>query len=376
MSATEHPLVELVPRPIPSPLVRRPDRLNLIVLAVAAVLAFSPLAFGYYDFASWAPLGLGAVVLLVVLAFGLPMQTTGFGKAAAVGIGLLVLLSFASLLWAESRDSAWTSANQIAVYAVVFGIGLLAIRKRATARTVVAILGLPALISSIVLAIEFALGSGGGAFLQGRLDSPMGYINGTAGLLVMGLWPWLGLAEAAPTRLLRSTAISAAALIAATAVLTQSRAIVLATIATIAFVLIAAPGRTRRGVNLLIVLAAVAAASHWTLRVYSSTGPGQLRAPSASAIQQAGLALLGAAIVGFSLRWLASAVIARLPDGRRDSLTATLGRVLLAITLTAVVAVAATEHRRISTQWHDFTALRSRVIRRQPVPGIGRRLPL
>ena len=108
----------------------------------------------------------------------------------------------------------------------------------------------------------------------------MGYINGTAGLLVMGIWPWLGLAEAAKARSVRSAAISAAALIASTALLTQSRAIVLATVATIVVVLLAAPGRTRRGVNLLIVLAAVAVGAHWTLRVYSSTGPSQLLAPS------------------------------------------------------------------------------------------------
>ncbi len=361
MTATEQikPVIELRPGTTGARVQRAPSRLNLIALLVAAILAFSPLAFGYYDFTSWAPLGVGAVVLLVVLAFGPPIRTTGFGRAAAGGLGLLVLLSFASLLWAESRDSAWTSANQIAIYAVIFAIGLLAIRQRVTARSVIAILGLPALISSIVLAVEFAVGAGTGAFLQGRLDSPMGYINGTAGLLVMGIWPWLGLAEAARTRLLRSAAISAAALIAGTAVLTQSRAIVVATIATIALVLIAATGRTRRGVNLLIVLAAVAASSHWTLQVYSSTGLHQLRDPSATAIQWAGLALLGTALVAFALRWLASAAIARLPEGRRDGVVATLGRVLLVVTITAVVAVAATEHQRISTQWHDFTALRA-----------------
>ena len=134
-------------------------------------------------------------MLLVVLAFGPAPRTTVFARTAAVGLGLLLVLSFASILWGESRDSAWTSSNQIAIYAVLFAIGLLAIRQRATARAVMAVLGLPALISSLVLAVEFAAGGGGSAFLQGRLDSPMGYINGTAGLLVMGIWPWLGLAS-------------------------------------------------------------------------------------------------------------------------------------------------------------------------------------
>ena len=46
----------------------------------------------------------------------------------------------------------------------------------------------------------------------------MGYINGTAGLFVMGIWPWLGFAETLASRWLRAAAISAAALIAAAAV--------------------------------------------------------------------------------------------------------------------------------------------------------------
>ncbi|HEX3801747.1 MAG TPA: O-antigen ligase family protein [Solirubrobacteraceae bacterium] len=359
MNTTEQtaPVIELKPRSARSRVPRRADRLNLVVLMLAAALAFSPLSFGYYSFTSWAPLGIGAVVLLVVLAFGPAVRTTGFARTASVGLGLMLVLSFASILWAESRDSAWTSANQIAIYAVIFAIGLLAIRRHATARAVMVMLGLPALISSLVLAFEFAAGSGGGAFLQGRLDSPMGYINGTAGLLVMGIWPWLAMAETAKTRELRAAAISAAALIASMAVLTQSRAIVLATVATIVLVLIAAPGRTRRGVNLLIVLAAVAATVHWTLRVYSSTGPSQLLDPSSSAIQQAGFALLAAAAIGFALKWLTSAGIERLPAGRRDPLVRQLGRALLTLTVVAAVAGAVAEHHKLSTQWHDFTAL-------------------
>ncbi len=332
---------------------------NLIAVLVAAALACSPLAFGYYSFTSWAPLGIGAVVLLVMLAFGPRTRLTGYGRTAALGLGVLTALSFASILWAESRDSAWTSADQLAVYSVIFAIGLWAIRGRATARAVMLVLGLPALVGALVLAIEFVVGGGGGAFLQGRLDTPMGYINGTAGLFVMGIWPWLGFAETLGSRRLRAAAISAAALIAGAAVLTQSRAIVLATAVTIVLVLIAAPGRTRRGVNLLIVLAAVAATAHWTLRVYSSTGPSQSLAPSGSAIRGAGLALLGAALVGFALKWLVSSIGDRLNEADRKRLTRQLGRALLAVTAIVVIAGAVVERGRIQTQWHDFTALKS-----------------
>ena len=55
------PVIELPQR---APDRRRWPRPNLIVVVVAAALACSPLAFGYYDFSSWAPLGIGAVVLV------------------------------------------------------------------------------------------------------------------------------------------------------------------------------------------------------------------------------------------------------------------------------------------------------------------------
>src|SRR5579863_8318202 len=361
MSTTEQlaPVTPLGPR-VPRPSGRRlGERPSLILLMVAATLACSPLAFGYYSFTAWAPLGIGAVALLVMLAFGPAPRLTGFGRTAAAGLGLLLVLSFASILWAESRDSAWTSANQIAVYAVIFAIGVLAIRGRASGRAAMLVLGLPALLGALVLALEFVTGSGTGAFLQGRLDTPMGYINGTAGLFVMGIWPWLGFAETLASRRLRAAAIAAASLIATAAMLTQSRAIVLATVASIVLVLVAAPGRTRRGVNLLIVLAAVAATAHWTLRVYSSTGPSQLLNPSAGAIQGAGLALLASAAIGFALKALCSWVAGRMPTERRAQLTLQLGRAMLAVTAVAVVIGVPAEHGRIQTQWRDFTTLRS-----------------
>ncbi len=143
-------------------------------------------------------------MLLVVLALGPAPRLSGFGVAAVLGVSLLLALSFASLAWAQSRDSAWTSANKLAMYAVVLGIGLAAIRTRPTARAVMFVLGLPALVSALVLAVEFVIGTGSGAVLEGRLQSPMGYINGTAGMLVTGVWPWLGIAERARDRRVRA----------------------------------------------------------------------------------------------------------------------------------------------------------------------------
>ena len=88
-------------------------------------------------------------------------------------------------------------------------------------------------------------------------------------------------------------------------------------------------------------------------------GPSQLLSPSGSAIQRAGFALLGAALLGFALKWATSAVSERLAPERRHRLLRNLGRGLLTAALVVVLAGVATEHHRIATQWHDFTALKS-----------------
>ena len=274
-SARTAPVVPLRSADRPS---RRPavDPLAATAALVAAVLAFSPLASGYYAFTAWAPLTLGAVVLLVLLALVVRPRLTRTGITAWFGLLLLLALSFASILWAESRDSAWTSANQLALYAVIFAIGLLAIRERRSAQTVMLILGMPAVLTSIVLAVILATGGGGSAYLLGRLDQPIGYVNATAGLLVMGIWPWLALAEVAQRRRVRVIAMGAAGLIAAIAVTTQARG-----------ARAGLRGRDRirddrcagpyapRALHLTIVAAAILISAHWTLAIYSSTGPAQ-----------------------------------------------------------------------------------------------------
>ena len=60
--------------------------LGFAAMLVAAVLACSPLASGYFNFTSWAPLALGAVVILVVLGFAARPAFTRLGLTAAAGL--------------------------------------------------------------------------------------------------------------------------------------------------------------------------------------------------------------------------------------------------------------------------------------------------
>jgi hypothetical protein len=338
---------------------RRPalDPLAAAAVLLAAVLALSPLASGYYAFANWAPLTLGAIVLLVALLLVARPRLTGTGILASTGLILLLALSFASILWAESRDSAWTSANQIALYVAIFAIGMLAIRERRPARTVILILGAPALLTSIVLAIVLTTGGGGSAYLLGRLDKPIGYVNGTAGLLAMGIWPWIALAETAGTRRLRVAAMGGAGVIAALAVTTQARALLPTLLVTTALVMIAAPGRARRGLHLLIAAAAIAISAHWTLAIYSSTGPTQSYAPPSGVLRNAGIAVLAGGILASALTLALEWAAERIPHARRARISRRVGQAMAAGVAAALVAVGVGAHSTVTTQWKDFTHL-------------------
>ena len=326
-----------------------------VALTVAVAVALSPIWSGYYNFGLWAPLALGAVVLLVVVALAGRPAFTALGLTAGGALAVLLALSAASMLWAESKDSAWTDTNQLALYVVVFAIGLLAIRERRSARTLALILGAPALLTALIVTGALIAGHGQGAFLAARLNSPMGYINGTAGLLVIGLWPWMALAETSSRKQVRAGAMAAAALIAATAVLTQSRAIVPATLVATVLVLAAVPGRTRRAVHLALIALAVGLSLHWTLAVYRSSGPAQALPLGGGVLRSAGLALLaGAALAGLA-KLGSSTVAQRLRPRERERAIRLLGRALLVAALAGAVFAGVVGGPTLRHQYDTFT---------------------
>lgn len=325
---------------------------------IAVTLGASPLTFGYFNFSVWAPLTIGAMVLLIVVAWSARPAFSRWALAAGAGLGLLLALSAASILWAQSKDSAWTDINRLALYVVVFLIALLAVRERRTARLIVLILGLAALITSVWFPISFLIGGGRDAFVTRRLNSPIGYINGTAGLLIMGIWPWLAYAQSASRRELRALALAAATLIAGTFVLTQSRAVVPAMTLTAVVVLACAPGRTRRAINLILLGAAVALSLHWTLPVYSSGGAaGRDLLPAQSLLRHAGAAILLVSVLAGACSLAVDALAERVAGPRRAVLSRRLGAAMLAAAVLAAGTGLVAGHSWISRQWNSFTAL-------------------
>ena len=338
--------------------VPRPPAVAWAAVAIAVVLAASPLADGYFDFNRWGVIALGAMVLLVVLAGVARPAFTRYGVAACAGLAMLLALSAASILWAESKDSAWTEVNRLALYGALFAIVLLAVRDERTGRAVVLILGSAALLTSLWLCVSLLLGGAQGAFLTRRLNAPIGYINGTACLLVMGIWPWVAYAEAGSRRLLRAGALAGAALIAGTFVLTQSRAVIPATIISAVLVLACTGERTRRAVNLILVALAVAVALPWTLAVYSTGGAaGRLLPPGHGLLRAAAVAILLSALGAGFLRLALSGLAERLEPERKRLLVRRLGRTLAIVTAIVLTVGSVLGAPFLAREYRAFTAL-------------------
>jgi hypothetical protein len=335
----------------------RSPALGWAAILVAVALAASPLAFGYFNFSVWGAIALGVIVLVVVLAGVARPAFTRYGVAAGAGLAVLLGLSAASMLWAESRDSAWTEVNRLALYGALFVVVLLAVRDRRTGRVILLILGSAALLASVWLCVSFLFGAGQGAFLDRRLNSPIGYINGTACLLVMGVWPWIALADVASRRLVRAGALAGACVIAGMVVLTQSRAVVPALIVSAVVVILCAGDRTRRAVNLIFVFVAVAVALPWTLAVYSTGGAaGRSLVPSHGLLRAAGAAILVAALGAGAVRLGLSRLAGRLEPERREVALRRLGRTLLVATVAALMIGSVVGAPFISRQYHTFTS--------------------
>ena len=350
------PVVPLGHRPRPR--VPRTPALGWAAIAVAVVLAASPLADGYFDFSWWGAIALGAMVLLVVLAGVARPAFTRYGALACAGLAILLALSAASMLWAESKDSAWTEVNRLALYAALFAVVLIAVRDRRTARVVIVILGSAALLASLWLCLSLLFGASQGAFLTRRLNAPIGYINGTACLLVMGVWPWLALAESASRRLTRAGALAGASLIAGMLVLTQSRAVLPAIVLSAVLVVSCTGGRTRRAVNLILLGAAVAAGLPWTLAVYSTGGAaGRLLLPGHGLLRAAAAAILlaaaGAGLVRLALGRLAD----RLEPDLREQGLRRLGFALAGAAIACIAVGSVVGAPFIAREYRAFTAL-------------------
>lgn len=339
--------------------IARTPALGWAAIALALTLAASPVAHGFYDFDVWGALSLAATALLACLAWVCSPVLTRPAAVALAGLSLLLVLSFCSMIWAESKDAAWTDANRLAFYGLAFVIVIVAVRETRTARLVVLILGSAALLTSLWLVASIALGGGEGAFLARRLNSPIGYINGTAGLLLMGFWPWFACAETARSRAWRAAALSSATLVASTMVLTQSRAVVPAIAVSGIVAVLIAGGRTKRAINLILAVLGVLATLPWTLPVYSNGGPLERNAaPAHGDLLAAAIAMVVASLLVGLAHAAISWGVERTGAERADPAQQLLGRALVVGAAVALIVGTPLAAPFIAREWRTFTSLK------------------
>lgn len=334
-------------------LLREPAALLLVGFALCCSL--SPLFFGYYDLSVWGPIALVIFAVALALAYSQPAT---LGLPAVLALGGLVFLwvwSYISQSWAEAGDAALIEANRWALYAAMLGAVLLLVRGRGHATVLIGTCAAGVLCVALYQVVRMLVGDGAELFFGSRLSNPLGYTNGQAGFLLLGVWPLIALAERRQ-RFLSVLAVAGATLICCLLVLTQARGVALAGAASIIVMLAILPGRAQRLWILLFVGAAVALASGPLLDVYhhganNSNG----RRAGEWALGAAVLAGIVWAFLNAGLRW-----VEETPEGGARGLRVASRGGIAALLLGLVILLGATQsHWRhsIDRQYHNFVTL-------------------
>jgi UDP-GlcNAc:undecaprenyl-phosphate GlcNAc-1-phosphate transferase len=325
----------------------------LIVLGLGAGL--SPFLFAYYDALTWVPIGLGITLVCAIAVFLRPVRPAAPAALSLAGLLGLGVWSLTSSAWSESVRDAVVNGNRWLLYGALFllMLALVSHERRAAVLLGAATLGVSAVALSVLVRMLGA--HPGELFLGGRLNSPLGYINGEGCLFAMGIWPWLAAAEARRP-IVAGAGAAMATLMACLALLSQSRGTALAIAGALILVVALAPGRTRRVYGLLIIVGGVALAAPDLLRVYHDAAGGAVAVEGSHAAARAALlATLGVGVV-WTLLVASWRIVAARPD-RARSLRA-VGSWLLAIPVVVALALSAGFAHRIGTeaskQWHAF----------------------
>ncbi len=323
--------------------------------ALGLVIGLGPLSGGYYDSSIWVPAGLALVVIVTAGLIARPPRLSRAGAMAAAGLAGLALWALISASWAESIEQAVAEANRYAVYAALFGVLLVLIRDRIDATWLLGSVAMAGVVVAGVVLAEMLGSAPADVFLLGRLNEPLGYINGQASFFLLALFPCLALAErrnplAAGCGLLLVTVLASLTL------LTQSRGAAVALLAAVVVVLAVAPGRVRRGWAVVVAGVAVTLAGPALLEVYEVAQGGEL---TGATVRAAARAILLAGL-GAGFAWaLAVAVSARLVGWARLPVARAARGGVLAAGVIAVLVAGALDADRVAdtarTQYRAFT---------------------
>jgi UDP-N-acetylmuramyl pentapeptide phosphotransferase/UDP-N-acetylglucosamine-1-phosphate transferase len=282
-------------------------RVELAILAVVGVaLGLSPFFFAYYSSSVWAPIGLGLLALTAGLATARPVRLRPPQVLAIGGLAALAALALLSSRWAPAPDQAMVAGNRYVVLAALLALLTMLVRSWRDARWLMGAMTVAGLAAAAVVIGRLIAGDTG-LFLGGRLNAPLGYVNGEAAFFLVLAWPCLAAAEQTRSRLLAAAGLFGATALAGLVVLTQSRGSVIAAAATIVAVLGFVPGRLRRLWLLALLGACLAPLVPLLLDVYQArsagaTGSGEMRRAALALLLASGIAGAGAGFVAAFVR--------------------------------------------------------------------------
>jgi O-antigen ligase len=337
---------------------------RMVVLAVLGLFCgMSPLYSGLFDFGVWVPCALVVLagVIAVFVAGARPRGAPAI--AAVVAIAGLAAWAWLSTAWAADAGAAEVEAARMVLYAATFALFVCLVRGRPAASILLGGATVGLLFVALDVLSRMLFGEGSALFVSGRLNDPLGYVNGEAVAFLMALWPLVAVAERVRQPLLAAPAAGLAAVLACLVVLSQSRGAALGAALGIVVLVALVPGRQPRVWLLLVIAAVVAVLGQPVLDLYGTVSNNE--AVDESTVRSAGVAVL---LVGLATMvvWGVAAALVRGVGGDRPEAADGLrraGAIVLVVGAVAVVGVGLAFSGRIadkvSDQYDSFVHLGS-----------------
>ena len=135
--------------------------------------------------------------------------------AALAVFGAFCAWNYFSMLWAAAPSDAWEGANRALFYGLVLTLVGLRAWPRPAAETAFAVVGFGiGGMAAAVLGATAVMRDPSPLFFGGRLSEPTGYVNATAALWLVGLWPALHFSlSRSPRWLVRGLGLAVACLL-------------------------------------------------------------------------------------------------------------------------------------------------------------------
>ena len=329
---------------------------GLIVIVGGLVLTLDD---GGYPPTVWYPAALFGLVLLAVVVIAVPPPRLEPRSLllALCAFGLFALLAYASIAWADDQGAAWLAANRILLYGLVLVVVTLHPWSPTGAAIAVAVTGFGlALIAAGILLGGVISDDPSDLFLGGRLSEPAGYLNATANLWLIGLWPALYFA----TRLswpawARGIALAVATLLLEMELLSQSRGAVIAFAGSALVYVLVTPRRWSTLLGLAAVIGLTALSFDTLVAVRDAARAADLGPALDDAARAIALSAAAALVLGFAAA-LVGARIRPEVERRKGLRTAgNVGLVVLALAGVAAILIAIGNPTDwVDARWQDF----------------------